>query len=116
MIVMIDGVFRATSAAERHMARVGAGPAVVPFLNLVELNLNLCITPLSGYFSPEVMVTGLSTSIELEYSSLGFQFYRTCPDQNSRCPPPPMGTVLPVLRTCLFSTRKKMLRGPRSMD
>ncbi|KAN0105713.1 hypothetical protein V8E52_010769 [Russula decolorans] len=74
--------------------------------DLVELIL--CFIPLSEYLSPEVMVTSLSSLTGLEYFSLGFQFYQTRPDQNSRCPPP-MRAVLPALRRFSFEGANEYL-------
>lgn len=84
--------------------------------DLVELELILCFIPPSRYLSPEAMVTSLSALTELEHFSHEFQFYQTRPDQNSRCPPPPMRAVLPVLRTIFFRRHKRILGGPRSLD
>jgi hypothetical protein len=63
--------------------------------HLVELYLK--DIPHSGYFSPDTMVTALSTLTSLEYLMLGFQSPRSCPDQASRRPPPSTRTVLPIL-------------------
>jgi hypothetical protein len=80
---------------------------LVSFFDLVELILSFI--PLSGYFSPEVMVTSLSALTGLEHFSPGFQSYQTRPDQNSQCPPPPMRAVLPVLRTFFFEGANEYL-------
>jgi len=64
--------------------------------HLVELHLSNI--PHSGYFSPEVMVTGLSALTRLEYLEIVFESPRSRPDRRRR-PPPPTRTLLPVL-TC----------------
>jgi hypothetical protein len=62
--------------------------------------LELSSIPHSGYFPPDAIATALSTLTSL--SSFGLQFIssRSCPDRESRRPPPSTRSVLPVL-TCL---------------
>ena len=59
----------------------------------------LCLEdiPHSGYFQPDEMVTALSTLTSLKRLTLKFQFPRSCPDLESRRPPPSTRSVLPVL-------------------
>jgi hypothetical protein len=54
--------------------------------------------------------TSLSALIGLEHFSLGFQFYQTRPDQNSRRTPPPVRAVLPVFQTFFFEGASECLR------
>ena len=61
------------------------------------VTLRLCDIPHSGYFSPESMVTALSTLSSLEYLSLKFESPRSRPDWASRRLPPTTRFVLPVL-------------------
>ena len=68
--------------------------------HLVELHLS--DIPHSGYISPDVMVTVLSTLTSLSSFSLEFQSPRSCPDQASRRPPPSTRSVLPILRYFWF--------------
>ena len=53
--------------------------------------------PLSGYISPEVMVTCLSVLNRLKSLSIEFESSRCRPDPKSRRPPPPARTPLPAL-------------------
>ena len=58
--------------------------------------------PHSGYISPGEMVTILSTLTGLGHLSLQFQSPRSCPDRESRRPPPQSRFVLPALRHFQF--------------
>jgi hypothetical protein len=77
----------------------------IPFPGLPKLLLSathltsasLEYIPHSGYFSPETMVTALSTLTSLEILSLKFQSPRSCPDQASRSLPPSTRHIFPVL-------------------
>ena len=53
--------------------------------------------PHSGYFSPDRMVTALSTLTSLSHLWLEFESPRSCPDTASRLLPPSTPSVLPVL-------------------
>ena len=66
------------------------------------VDLHLYRIPHSGYISPEVMVTALSSLTSLDDLWLEFQSPRSCPDQASRRPPPSTHTVLPVLISFTF--------------
>jgi hypothetical protein len=66
------------------------------------VTLRLTNIPHSGYFSPEAMVTALSTLTSLEHLYLAFHSPRSCPDQASRRPPPSTCSVLPVLTWFTF--------------
>ena len=82
----------------------------VPFPGLPKLllstthlvNIFLWGVPHSGYFSPEAMVTALSTLTSLQILWLDFQSPLSCPERGSRRPPPPTRTVLPALTTFQF--------------
>ncbi len=75
----------------------------IPFPSLPKLllsatdlvHLSLCGIPLSGYISPEAMVTGLSTLTTLK--SLWLEFQLSSSSRESRRPPPPTRTLLPAL-------------------
>ena len=78
----------------------------IPFPGLPKLllsathlvQLNLWRIPHSGYFSPEVLVTGLSVLTRLRTLGIGFESPQSRPDQRNRRPPPPQTrTLLPVL-------------------
>ena len=64
-------------------------------------NLDLFNIPHSGYFSPEIMATVLSTLTSLQSLWLGFESPRSCPDHASRRPPLQTCLILPALE--LFS-------------
>jgi hypothetical protein len=64
--------------------------------------LNLLDIPHSGYISPEAMITCLSLLTSLEQLFLGFNSPQSCPDQESRRPPPPTRSILPVLTVFWF--------------
>ena len=68
--------------------------------HLVDLHLDKI--PHSGYITPNVMVTALSTLTILEHLTLEFQSPRSCPDQANRRPPPSSRSVLPILTRFLF--------------
>ena len=68
--------------------------------NLVKLWL-LSI-PHSGYISPEAMAACLSMLTNLEIFGLDFESPQSCPDQETRYPPPPTRSVLPALSSFLF--------------
>ena len=63
--------------------------------NLVELFLDNI--PHSGYFSPEAIVTALSTLTRLRRLSLKFESPQSRPDPEHQHPPPPTRSVLPNL-------------------
>ena len=77
----------------------------VPFPGLPKLLLSttrlhtlfLWSIPHSGYFSPEAMVTALSTLTSLELLEIEFLSHRSFPDPASRRPPPSTRSVIPVL-------------------
>ena len=64
--------------------------------------LYLNYIPHSGYISPDVMVTTLSTLTSLVSLELKFLSPRSCPDWASRRPPPSTRSVLPVLTNFWF--------------
>ena len=66
------------------------------------VHIFLWSVPHSGYFSPEAMVTALSTLTSLQLFWLDFQSPLSCPDRESRRSPPPTRTVLPSLATFQF--------------
>ena len=78
----------------------------IPFPGLPKLllsatqlvELRLFEIPHSGYFSPEEMVTALSTLTSLKELSLDFHSPRSFPDWASQRPPPSTRSVLPILR------------------
>ena len=82
----------------------------IPFPGLPKLLLSathlvhlfLASIPHSGYISPGVMVTVLSTLTGLEDLTINFQSPRTCPDWASRRLFPSTRFVLPVLRSFCF--------------
>ena len=66
------------------------------------LVLHLSNIPHSGYFSPEAIVTALSTMTNLGFLTLEFQSPRFLLHGQSRRPPPPTRTDLPILRQLMF--------------
>ena len=82
----------------------------IPFPGLPKLllsathlvTLRLTNIPHSGYISPEAMATALSALTSLQRLSLRFRSSRSCPDQESRRPPPSTRPVLPVLTYFTF--------------
>ena len=58
--------------------------------------------PPSGYFSPETMVSALSTLTSLRSLRLGFQSPLCRPDEANRRPPPLTRLVLPALKSFKF--------------
>jgi hypothetical protein len=82
----------------------------IPFPGLPKLlltathlaSLDLQKIPHSGYILPEAMVTCLSMLARLQSLVIGLESPRSRPDPNSRQPPPPTRTLLPVLTMFLF--------------
>ena len=82
----------------------------IPFPGLPKLllsaahlhSLYLRHIPHSGYISPDRMVAALSTLTILEHLVLEFDSPRSCPNRESRLPPPSTRSVLPVLTTFQF--------------
>ncbi|KAI9507538.1 hypothetical protein F5148DRAFT_103993 [Russula earlei] len=64
--------------------------------------LDLWRIPLSGYISPEALVTALSVMTRLETLRLEFQSPRSRPNPASRSAPPLTRSVLPALANCIF--------------
>ena len=62
-----------------------------------------------GTFSPEGIVTALSTLTSLQQLKLAFKSPRSLPDGESRHPPPLTRSVLPALRTLSFEGAGKYL-------
>jgi hypothetical protein len=83
----------------------------IPFPGLPKLllsthhlvKLHLWRIPRSGYFSPEAMVTALSTLTRLNALNLGFLSPRSQADRASRRPPPLTRAVLPALTSLRFT-------------
>ena len=74
-----------------------------PLLSATHLiNLYLTGIPHSGYISPEAMVATLSALTSLKSLTLGFESPQSCPDRESRRPPPPTRVVVPVLTFLKF--------------
>jgi hypothetical protein len=61
------------------------------------VTLELGNIPHSGYFSPEAIVTALSTLTRLRTLWLQFESPQSCPGQARQHPPPPTRSVLPSL-------------------
>ena len=103
--VLTDSFLGGSAPCLRYLALTS-----VPFPGLPKLLLSsthivrlwLVNIPHSGYISPEAMVTCLSMLTSLE--ELYFQFHspQSCPDQDSRRPPPPTRSALPALRRFSF--------------
>jgi len=66
------------------------------------VKISLQKIPLSGYISPEVMATCLSTLARLTELDLSFMSPPSCPNRESRRPPPLTRSVLPALRHFWF--------------
>ena len=105
-VAVVPDSFLGGSAARLEDLTLGG----IPFPGIPKLllsathlvNLHLRQIPHSGYFSPDVMVTALSTLTNLEIFSLRFQSPRSCPDQATRRPLPSTRSVLPVLTQFWF--------------
>ncbi len=65
--------------------------------------------PNSGYFTPEAIVTGLSTSISLELLVLEFESPLSRPKRESRRPPPLIRSILPALTRFRFEGASEYL-------
>ena len=71
--------------------------------------LHLSDIPHSGYISPDTMVTALSILTSLSYLILGFASPRSCPDRESRRPPPSIRSVLSALSYFQFTGASEYL-------
>ena len=71
------------------------------------VRLALSDISVSGYISPEAMVTCLSMLTRLEKLSINFKSHQSRPDR--RRPPPQTRTLLPVLNTLVFDGACKYL-------
>jgi hypothetical protein len=77
----------------------------IPFPGLLNLllsatnlvTLSLYDIPHSGYISPEAMVTCLSLLTSLNQLDFQFNSPQSCPDQETRRPPPPTRSIFPAL-------------------
>jgi hypothetical protein len=89
----------------------------IPFPGLPKLllsathlvTLDLWDIPNSGYFTPEAIVTGLSTSTSLEVFFLDFESPLSRPKRESRCPPPLTRSILPALTRFSFKGASEYL-------
>ena len=99
-----DSFLGGSSPRLRHLNLNG-----IPFPGLPRLllsathlvDLRLCDIPHSGYFSPEAMVSALSTLTSLELLNFKFLSSQSRPDPASQPPPPPR-SLLPVLEMLTF--------------
>ena len=108
-------LFLGGSAPGLRVLRLGR----IPFQGLPKLLLSaphltqllLSNIPLSGYISPEAMITGISALTKLETLSLYFDSPQSFPfpDLTSRSPPPPTRTLLPALIHLLFQGENEYL-------
>ncbi len=73
------------------------------------ITLYLLIIPNSGYFTPEAIVTGLSTSTSLEVLQLVFESPLSRPKRESRHPPPLTHSILPALTIFHFKGASEYL-------
>jgi hypothetical protein len=89
----------------RDLLLVGVPFPAFPELLLSSTNLVRLLysdIPLSGFISPQKMVTGLSALTRLESFHLSFRSPRDLPDREIRIPPPPTRTLLPALTSLHF--------------
>jgi hypothetical protein len=104
--VVPDSFLGGSAPRLRHLSFLG-----IPFPELQKLllsathlvELHLWGIPLSGYISPEDMVTYLSVLTSLERLELGFDSPQSSPDQESGPhTPPPTRSVLPTVMSFQF--------------
>ena len=103
--VLLDSILGGSAPLLRVLSLDG-----IPFPGLSKLLLStthlVCLylerIPHSGYFSPEAIVTALSTLTSLGDLRLEFQSPLSRPDRESRRPPPSKRSVLPVLTELRF--------------
>jgi hypothetical protein len=89
----------------------------IPFPGLPKLllsathlvDLHLWDVPNSGYFTPEAIVTSLSTSTSLKVLWLVFKSPLSRPKRESRRPPPVTRSILPTLTMILFKGASEYL-------
>jgi hypothetical protein len=67
------------------------------------VTLRLYSIPHSSYISPEAIVALISVLSSLTTLSLGFQSPQSCPDRETRRPPPPKRSVIPSLDYFVFN-------------
>ena len=98
---VLPGPFFGESAPRLQGLHLKSVP-LPPILNLLItatdlVNIDLWNIPYSGYVTAEEIVTRLAPMTRLKSLSLGFHSPRSCPDPESRRPPPPTRAVLPAL-------------------
>jgi hypothetical protein len=89
----------------------------IPFPGVPKLLLSathlvyLCLVdiPHSGYISPEATATCLPRLTSLESLFLEFESPQSCPDQESRHPPPPSRSIVPALLKFWFKGASEYL-------
>ena len=104
--VVPDSVFGGSTPRLRYLGLHGIPFSGLPKLLLSATHLDYLILtkiPHSGYFSPEALVTALSTLTSLGSLILGFQSPQSLPSGESRRPPPLTRSVLPILRQLSFT-------------
>ncbi len=74
------------------------------------VSLELWYTPNSGYFTPEAIVTGLSTSTRVEVLRLEFEYPLSRPKRESQRPPPLTRSILPALTIFHFKGASEYLK------
>ena len=74
-------------------------------------SLELCDIPISGYFSPEALVVGLSEMTRLKSLTIGFDFWMSHFHVNNSYTHPRGHTVLPVLTNFKFSGDNEYLEA-----
>jgi len=93
----------------------------IPFPGLPKLlssathlsELGIYDIPHSGYFSPEALVTALSTLTSLKMFFLEFNSPRSCPDPERRRSPPPDTLCSPLPFSFSVPRRQRVFGGPR---
>jgi hypothetical protein len=74
-----------------------------PLLSATHLvDLRLFDIPHSGYISPESIVALISVLSSLEWLTIGFRSPQSCPDRETRRPPPSKHSVIPALHQFHF--------------
>jgi hypothetical protein len=73
------------------------------------VHLSLHNIPHSGYISPEAMVASLSALSRLGMLTLEFKSPLSLPDRETRHPPPPKRSILPVLHDFFFKGKTEYL-------
>jgi hypothetical protein len=109
-LTLPDGFLSESTSRLQSLSLVQVIFPALPKLLLSATHLvSLTLWGISGYISPEEIVTGLSGSLNLKNISIKTESSLSRPNWGSRRPPPPVRIVLPALTRFMFDGVSKCL-------